>query len=71
MALTATATKALQHDIQRILGVKSPAVVALSPSKANIMLVVKGYDTVTKAFQFMLEQLQEERVLFPRTIIYC
>ena len=71
MALTATATKALQHDIQRILGMKSPAVVALSPSKANIMLVVKSYDTVTKAFQLMLEQLQEQRVLFPRTIIYC
>lgn len=64
MALTARATIALQHDIQQILGMKSPAVVALSPSKANIMFVVKSHDTVTEAFQLMLEQLQEQRVLF-------
>ena len=68
MAITATA---LRQDVQQIIGMKSPAIIALSPSKPNIMFVVRRHETVMEAFQPMLEQIRKERVSFHRTVIYC
>ena len=64
MALTATATKALQQDVQQIIGMNSPAIIALSPSEPNIMFFVRRHETVMETFQ-------KERVSFHRTVIYC
>lgn len=71
MALTATATKALRQDVQKIIGMKSPAIIALSPSKPNIMFAMRWHETVVEAFQPMLKQIEKDRVSFNRTIIYC
>ena len=38
MALTGTAMTAVRWDIERVLGMRNPAVVAASPAKHNIFL---------------------------------
>ena len=71
MCLTATASKSLQRDITSILGMKNPKTIAISPSKPNILYVVKKYDSPREAFSNLVNGLQKLRVTFPRTIIYC
>lgn len=71
MALTATATKGLREEVQHIIGMKSPYILALTPSRENIMLVVKCKDSLVEAFTPMIDQLSKQRELFPRTIVYC
>lgn len=71
MALTATATKGLREEVQRIVGMKEPVVVAKSPAKSNIMYMIHTEESLDKAFTPMLQQLQKDRKEFPGTIIYC
>ena len=71
MALTATATCAVRHDVECVLGMKKPTIVVISPSKANIYYCVRKNDSMVDAFIPMLEQLRILRCDFPRTLIYC
>ena len=71
MTLTATATTAVHHDVQRVLGMTNPTVITISPVKANIYLCVMKCETVSEAFTPMLEQLKALCCNFPRTLIYC
>ena len=71
MALTVTTTKVLQQNVQNIIGMKSPAIIALSPSKPNIMFVVRQHESLMEAFQPKLEQIRKKCVSFHRTVIYC
>ena len=41
MALTATATCAVCHDVECVLGMKNPTIVVISPSKENIYYSVR------------------------------
>ena len=43
MALTATATKPLRQDVQNMIGIKSPAIIALSSSK----FAMRWHETLT------------------------
>ena len=36
MALTATATTAVRLEVQRVLGMRNPIVISISPAKSNI-----------------------------------
>lgn len=71
MALNATATKGVREEVQHIIGMKSPYNLALTSSRANIMLVVKHYDSLIEAFTPLINQLSKQRELFPKTIVYC
>ena len=71
MALTATATCAVRHDVKCVLGMKKPTIVVISPSKANIYYCVRKSDSMVDAFIPMLEQLRILRCDFQRTLIYC
>ena len=71
VALTATATSKLRAQVALTLGMTDELVVSLSPCKANIMYSVRSMTTVADTFLPMVEKLCKERVLFPRTIIYC
>lgn len=71
MALTATATVALREEVISILGMKKPAVIAISPSKPNIMYVVIQADSLQQGFVNIMEGIKKQRAIFPRTIIYC
>ena len=71
MALTATATRSLQKDIEDILGMKNPIVVALPPSRPNIMYAVGVFKSVEDTFSPLLERLRKKRYLMPRVIVYC
>ena len=41
MALTATATCAVRHDVECVLGMKKITIVVISPSKENIYYSVR------------------------------
>ena len=57
--------------MQHVIGMKSPTIIVLNPSRSNIMFVVKFKDTITQAFSSMMGQIAKDRHLFPRTVIYC
>ena len=71
MSLTATATRALQRDLNRIIGMKEPIIVALSPSKPNILYTVKSEDDICGAVDIVVKGIEKDRASYPRTIIYC
>ena len=71
MSLTATATTSLRQEVSGILGMKNPLVIAVSPSKHNILYTVESSDSFQQAFTSIVEGLQKQRAEFPRTIIYC
>ncbi len=72
MALTATATRTLQNEIARILGMKRPTVISMSPCKKHMMYAVAApYQSISVTFQPILVQLIKERVKMSRIIIYC
>ena len=70
MALTATATCAVHHDVQSVLGMRKPTIVALSPSKPNMYYCVRKSESVADGFVPMLEQLQVLCRNFPHTLIF-
>ena len=72
MALTATVTRTLQHEIARILGMCGPTVISVSPCKINIMYALAApCHSIAITFRPILMRLKKERVKMPRIIIYC
>ena len=71
MALTATATRAVRVEVERVLGMRAPDIIAVSPSKSNISYAVCRCETLTDTFIPSLQRLQKERLTFPYTIICC
>ena len=71
LALTATATRPVREEVMRVLGMKNPSIVAVSPCKPNIMYMVKSHDSIEEAFCTILKGMKRQRGYFPRTIIYC
>ena len=71
MALTATATKSVRQAVCRILGMKNPHIVALSPCKKNIMYAARNFSTVEESFHPFVTRLRAERTTFPRMIVYA
>ena len=55
MCLTATATKEVCKQLTNILGLITPKVVSISPSKSNIMCVVMSKSDPYKAFVPLIE----------------
>ncbi len=71
MALTATATNNLLLSVSRILGMRTPVTIAISPCKPNLMYSVSSYSTISETFKPILCRLKQERTGMPRIIIYC
>ena len=71
LALTATATRALQVKVAALLGMHTPIVIAVSPCKANIMYAVSTCSSISETFRPVLLRLKQERTQMPRIIIYC
>ena len=71
MALTATASRQTRQKVVRILGMKSPVVVSISPHRANIVYWVGAKNIMQEAFSPVFERLRTERTLMPRMIIFC
>ena len=71
MALTATATRGMRKDIEKILGMKDPLVVTASPDKANVVFYVRPYVSFEVSFGKIVEELGSARTNLGRTIIYC
>ena len=72
MALTATATKETRKAVCRKLGMTDPVIVSQVPNRPNIRYtVVQSPGNIEDAFAPLVEQLQRERTLMERIIIYC
>ena len=71
MALTATATKTLRCEVCKLLGVRDPHVVTVSPDKSNIILAVSTFESLEITFKPMIAKLRSERASMGRTIIFC
>ena len=57
MALTATAKTSSQLCIKKILGMKNPAVVEVSPEKSKIFLSVQQFKKLQKSFEPLVKKL--------------
>ena len=55
MCLTATATKQLCEEVATILRLRRPYVVTISPSKSNIMYVVKSGKDLHEVFAPLMD----------------
>ena len=71
MALTATATTALRTTVMKILSMKQPAVVSVSPDKNNIKYVVAPFESIEESFAPIATKLAKETVHMGRMIIFC
>jgi len=54
-----------------IVGLKNPKVIAVSPSKANIVYQVKLEDDLIKLVTPLVDKLKDQQSNFSKTIIYC
>lgn len=70
MALTATATKSLQHSVSNNLGMIKPKIITVNPCKENIMYSVGKFVSVEETLSPIIEKIKRERFLFPRMLIY-
>ena len=71
MALTATATKTMQVQVSRVLGMCKPFVIAVPPCKKNTVYVLRRHDSIETTFQPIVDRLRLEHRTMPRTIVYC
>lgn len=69
LASTATATVTTRKKIHRIVGMKDPVIIAMSPDKANMSYWVKERGTVEETFAPLAAKLHNERTKMPRVII--
>lgn len=71
LALTATATTTLRKHVISILGMKDPHIIAVSPSKENIVYGVTDFTSIAETFTPILERLKSQRINSPKMIIFC
>ncbi len=73
LALTATATSTAKALISRSLLLGNPFVIAVSPDRPNICYSVVRIHVrdVTLPFKLLLAELQKERKIFAKIIVFC
>ena len=71
MALTATASKTLRHSLSKTIGLKDPYVLAMCPSKHNLMYAVGEFTSIEELFQPFVRKLSFMRTNMHRVIVYC
>ena len=71
MALTATATQETLKTIIQRLSLRNPKIIAMSPQRINIFLRIDPAVAVDELATKLTEEFIEERVHFPKTVIFC
>ena len=71
MALTATATQETLKTIIQRLALRNPKIIAMSPQRINIFLKIDPAVAVDELATKLTEEFIEERVHFPKTVIFC
>ena len=72
MALTATASRALREQIEKLLGMVDPVKIVRSPDKVNLRFsCIEAKSNFDAIFGLVLRELQSKRTLMPRIIIFC
>ena len=70
MALTVTVTQTVRFSLSKIIGMRHPFVLAISPCESNIMYSVGSFESVEVSFKPLAERLKSDRTNIPQTIIY-
>jgi ATP-dependent DNA helicase RecQ len=71
LAITATISPSSRECIQEVLGMHSPKLVVMSPSKPNMFNTLTKCDSVDEVFSPILDEILTLKLTFPRTIIFC
>ena len=71
MALMATCTEKLRKTVSSLIGFRDELVISKSPCKNNIMYTVIASAPIEEVFMPVAKRLYEERLSYPRTLIYC
>uniref|UniRef100_A0A1X7V2R8 Helicase ATP-binding domain-containing protein n=1 Tax=Amphimedon queenslandica TaxID=400682 RepID=A0A1X7V2R8_AMPQE len=61
LALTATISCSSREEVQSLLGMKSPRVITMSPSKDNIKYSIEKFSTLDEVFTPLGKKLQSLR----------
>ena len=57
----------IRREVCRILGMKDPYLVTVSPDKSNVIYEVKPYESLEVTFMPIIDQLRKERSSMERT----
>ena len=71
IALTAIATLSTFHVVSQRLSLQNPVIVALSPNRVNIKLVVQSSKSLREFTQFIASKLKQQQIDYPKTIIFA
>ena len=71
MALTATATHETLDIVTKQLSLDKPVIVAVSPDRQNINLVVKPSQPMDEFVMQLAKDLKEHKEKYPKTIVFC
>ena len=71
MALTATATRSLQHEVVKTLGMIDPVVFNMSLDKPDMMFTASLCTTLEETSIPLMEQLEAKRMHMDRVLMYC
>ena len=71
MALTATATTALQRHVIHTLGMINTTIIEILPQKNNLYFVVTGIKSIEDSLEPLIQELKNKRTELERTIIFC
>lgn len=71
MALTATATRSLQREVVKTLGMIDPVVVNMSLDKPDMIFTASLCTTLEETSIPLMEQLEAKRMHMDRVLMYC
>lgn len=71
MALTATVTQKTFKTILERLALRNPKIISVSPQRDNIFFKVSPPVNLDELTAFIKEELEEKRIAFPKTVIFC
>lgn len=70
MALTATATTETFHVVVQRLGMREPSLIALPPSRDNILYSVKPKIELKELASLLSEEIVAKKLSYPKTILF-
>ena len=71
LALTGTATHATLDIVTKQLSLEKPVIVAISPDRQNIKLVMKPSQPLDEFAMQLTEDLRASKEKYPKTIVFC
>jgi len=71
MALTATATHEILDVVIKRVSLKEPAIVAISPNRRNIKLMIEPSQSILEFAVRLAQALKGQKENYIKTIVFC